>query len=74
MWINDYEEWKTHALLKVGKELFDIIPRVVTDEEIDKFLTSNDAVDRTKIDDIFGWKRVPSYCEDLFKKVEGQLA
>lgn len=69
-WIDDYDQWKSHALLKVGKDLFDIIPRVVSDEEINNFLTTESVIDQIKIDNIFGWKRKSNYCENLFKKVE----
>ncbi len=73
VWIDDYEKWRTNALSKVGQDLFGVIPRAVTEEEIDKFLTSKSVIDQTKIDNIFGWERVPNYCENLFQKVEEVL-
>ena len=74
IWFENSNEWKIIALPRIGKELLDIVPRVVSVQEIDKFL-SDDIVsyDEKMIDTIFGWQRVPSYCSDLFEKIEKKL-
>ena len=74
VWFEKYNEWKMVTLPRVGKEIFNIVPRAVTVKEIDKFLSDNNILYNEKmIDDIFGWKRVPSYCSQLFSKIEKKI-
>lgn len=73
-WVTNYDEWKKRILPKAGKEICDIIPRAVSEEELDKFLSSNEAfANQNKIDNIFGWKRVPNYCSQTFEEIEKKL-
>jgi len=74
VWFEKYKEWKMVTEPRVGKEIFNIIPRAVTITEIDEFLSDDKILYNEKmIDNIFGWKRVPSYCSDLFEKIEKKL-
>ena len=73
-WVTNYDEWKKLILPKAGKEFCDIIPRAVSEEELDKFLSSNEVfADQNKIDSIFGWNRVPNYCSQTFEEIEKKL-
>ncbi len=70
-WIANFNEWYGHILPKVGKEMVDIFPRIVTPNEIDVFLSSNDMfTSQDSVDKIFGWPKVSNYSEHLFKTVE----
>ncbi len=73
LWVEDHQEWIEHIIPKVGKYACKNIPRINTNEEIDKFLSTDlSFMNQNEVDSFFGWKRVSSYCEHLFQEVERQ--
>ncbi|MHA2275257.1 MAG: hypothetical protein ACXAC2_05800 [Candidatus Kariarchaeaceae archaeon] len=74
VWIDNFQDWRTAILPKIGQETIDIIPRIHNQNELDKFLSTNKPyVDNIAVDAFFGWKRRPNYCEFLFQEVERKV-
>ncbi len=74
-WFNDIDHWYACHRPLFDPAFFEAVPLVYDPQTLTDFLQSDHpAMQQDRTAELFGWPRVPCYCEHLFRTVESTFA
>ncbi len=73
-WMDNDMTWRESMAKQVGARMLASVPFIHNKSSVDEFLAdSTPCVTDQQADELWGWPKVPCYCEHLFKCVEEKL-